>query len=200
MKALFVNACLRGADSRTLRLCEAFWQAAEAHGVQPECVELAALQLAPYSAEDAAERERRIEAEDWAAPCFRLARQLAEADFVLVGAPYWDLMFPAALKVYLEHVCARNVTFRYREDGALLGLCRAPRAVYLTTAGGPIGTNDFGTAYLRAVLGMLGIPKLDAVRAEGLDIAGNDAEAILQPAMAQARRLADEAFGARASK
>ncbi len=195
MKALFINACLRGRPSRTLRLCEAFWQEAAKYGVQPQTVDLAALRLAPYTADDVAARERDIEAQAWAAPRFRLARELAEAELVLIGAPYWDLSFPAALKTYIEHVCVRGITFRYREDGALLGLCRAPRALYLTTAGGAIGANDCGTEYLRAVLAMLGIPRLDAIRAEGLDIDGNDADAILSAAQEQARALAGSLLG-----
>lgn len=195
MSVLFVDACLRGEESRTAALCEAFWEVAAEGGVRPERVELATLDIAPYTKADVELRERCIAAREWDAPCLRLARQLAEADAVVVGAPYWDLMFPAKLKVYVEHAFAREVTFRYREDGALLGLCKARCAVYLTTAGGYMGENDFGTAYLRAVLGTLVIPRLDAVTAEGLDIAGNDADGILRSARTRARALAESLFG-----
>ena len=40
-----------------------------------------------------------------------------EADEIVIGAPYWDLSFPAALKTYLEHCCVCDVTFHYTQEG-----------------------------------------------------------------------------------
>ena len=35
---------------------------------------------------------------------FDLAKQFAEADEVIIAAPFWDLSFPAALKQYFEQI------------------------------------------------------------------------------------------------
>ena len=36
---------------------------------------------------------------------------------------YWDLSFPAALKIYIEHAAVMGVTFHYTEEGRCEGLC-----------------------------------------------------------------------------
>lgn len=104
----------------------------------------------------------------------------------MVGAPYWDLGFPAALKVYLEWACTLGITFGYTQAGEQRGLCRAERLIYITTAGGPLEDRNFGYEYVRGVAGMLGIINTHCVAAQGLDIRGNDPEAILREAQERA--------------
>ena len=48
---------------------------------------------------------------------FDPAHEVAQADLVVIGAPYWDLTFPAALKVYLEWASMLGITFRYAQEG-----------------------------------------------------------------------------------
>ena len=110
------------------------------------------------------------------------------ADVIVVGAPYWDLTFPAALKVYLEWACTLGITFGYTQAGEQRGLCRAERLIYITTAGGPLEDRNFGYEYVRGVAGMLGIINTHCVAAQGLDIRGNDPEAILREAQERAAR------------
>ena len=86
------------------------------------------------------------------------------------GSPYWDLGFPAALKVYLEWACTLGITFGYTQAGEQRGLCRAERLIYITTAGGPLEDRNFGYEYVRGVAGMLGITNTHCVAAQGLDI------------------------------
>ena len=75
----------------------------------------------------------------------------------------------------------RNLTFRY-EDGKPIGLAQGKKAYYLSTAGSPIGENDWGAGYMKAVLNLLGIPEFTSIRAEGIDIDGWDKEKILREA------------------
>lgn len=147
--------------------------------------------LLPVNGETLARREALIDARRWDDALFAPARDFQAADAIVVAAPYWDLMFPAALKVYIEHIFIREMTFRYRDDKPI-GLCRAKRALYITTAGSPVGVHDFGTDYLRAAFAMLGIPRLDSVAAEGLDIQGADAEGILEEAIKRAVGFAED--------
>ena len=64
-----------------------------------------------------------------------------------------------------------------------LGLCKANDLYYVTTAGGPYDpTYSYG--YIESLAKIFfGIPKTHLVKAEMLDIAGNDAEKILNNAI-----------------
>ena len=119
------------------------------------------------------------------------AREMAQADLVVIGAPDWDMTFPAALKIYLEWTCTLGITFHYTRDGVQEGLCRAKEVVYITTAGGPLEGKNFGFDYVGGLGKMFGIPAAHCLSAEGLDIRGNDPEAILRAAEDRAAALAE---------
>ena len=135
MSLLIVDACPRGEGlSRTLKLLDAFLQGYQG---ERQLLRLAGCSLIPYDGAMVERREALIQAGRTQEPMFDLARQFAQADQILVAAPYWDLSFPSALKVYIEHIFARTITFMYDDSGPV-GLCRARRMGLLTTAGSPI--------------------------------------------------------------
>ena len=116
MKLLFVDGCIsqRGEASRTRALCGAFLEAhrtahpeAEVETVAPEAL----LALRPFDPDMLDARDALARAGAFDAPGFALARQFREADCVVVGAPFWDLSFPAALRVYMEDVSANGLTY-----------------------------------------------------------------------------------------
>lgn len=176
-------------------LLEAFEMALAAHWPQARITRhvLEDMRLLPVDGAALENREALIDARAWDHPLFAPARDFQAADAIVVAAPYWDLMFPAMLKVYVEHVFIRELTFCYRDDQPI-GLCRAKRALFLTTAGSPIGDADFGSAYLRATFAMLGIGRFDRIAAEGLDLQGAPVEALLDAARASARACAEGFF------
>lgn len=177
---LFVNACVRP-ESRTLVLAR---RVLERVGGPVEEVNLEREGILPLDRARLAERDALARRGEWNAPIFRHARQFAAAGQIVVAAPYWDLMFPALLKNYVEAVTVCGLTFRYTPDGRPEGLCRARRLVYVTTAGGPTAGADFGYDYLRALASAFyGIPDVRSFRAEGLDILGADTAAILSAAL-----------------
>lgn len=173
---LFINACVRE-ESRTLELAK-YVLSKEKGDVQELC-------LYPdgpdgLTAETLRLRDELIGREETGHPMFCWARQFAQADTIVIAAPYWDLMFPAKLRAYLEEITVSGITFRYSENGIPQGLCRAKRLIYITTAGGPIFRN-FGFDYVEALAqGFYGIPDVRLVKAEGLDIWGADVNAILE--------------------
>ena len=125
-------------------------------------------------------------------PRFRFAHEIAEADLVVMAAPFWDLSFPALLKVYIENVSVEGITFRSTEAG-LQGLCRGKHLVFLTTRGGiyePGSDWEQGAPYLAAIQKFFGFGDFRCVAADGLDIQGYDGEGALQKAMEEARTLA----------
>lgn len=193
MELLFVNCCMRDPSvSRTHQLSKTFLDAYQAAHPEHSVQELTLTQsgLLPMTAAETALRSQLIDAQEWDHPIFRFAKSFAAADQILVAAPYWDLSFPSLLKVYLETVCACNVTFRYEGDQAV-GLCKAKTLTYLTTCGGFIGANNFGLDYIRGLCsGLFGIETVHFLAVEGLDIEGLDHQAQLQEGFAKARQMA----------
>lgn len=183
MNALFVNACLRD-GSRTKRLCEAYrqkyWQAPD---VDVKELELRKEPPVPLDAEGLLKRDRDIAAGELSGEDYRLAGEFAGAGEILIGAPYWDCSFPAPLKIYLERVCVSGIAFRYGEDGRPVKLCAAKKLTYITTAGGYLPAESSLELYLRELCGLLSIPHMLFIKAEGLDIWGNDPEKILSEAI-----------------
>ncbi len=113
-----------------------------------------------------------------------LARQIAAADILIVGAPYYDFSFPALLKIYIENIMINEVTFVYDQTG-MKGLCKAEKLVYITTSGGYIKEGfDFGYEYIRGVCSELGIGTAELISAQGLDIQGNNADSIIEETIA----------------
>ena len=104
---LFVNACMRGPEqSRTWRLSQAFLAACRTRWPEAAVKErdLTGCELPVLTGALAQERDRRAEA-DIGGPMFEPAREMAQADLVVIAAPDWDMTFPAALKIYLEWTC-----------------------------------------------------------------------------------------------
>ena len=175
---LFINACVRK-QSRTLRLAKRLLDTldGEIKEVQLEKT------VFPIVNEDFIDQRTALAAAgSFDHPMFALGRDFAAADTIVIAAPYYDLSFPAMLKQYLEQV---NVvlTFIYTETGEPKGLCRAKSLHYVTTAGGPILSDELGFGYVRTLARTFyGIEDVSQIKAEGLDIAGADVEAILQAA------------------
>ena len=178
---LFVNACVRE-DSRTGRLARCLLQRLG----QPYA-EVRPHALSFPTADEAflRKRDRLLSEGALQDPMFSLARQFAEAETVVIAAPYWDLSFPAALKQYFEQINAVGVTFRYSEAGVPVGLCRAKALYYVTTAGGDWTPEEFGFGYVQALArGYYGIPEVKLIKAVGLDLIGADVDGILAAAEA----------------
>ena len=192
MTILFVNACMRGEDSRTLALCREFFAQVQRAMPDVRIIEhdLTRAPMQPVTAATLAEKEPLCDRHAWDHPMFARACEFQAADAVVIGAPYWDMSFPSVLKVWVENMYVRNLTFRYVDDQSE-GLCRGRESVYITTAGSPIGADDWGAGYMRAVLHTLGIPEFTSIAAESLDMATSDAQAIMRDALQCVRDEAD---------
>lgn len=193
---LFVNACMRTEHSRTLELCQEFLKQYTAADPQYTVIhrDLTTASLPVLTGAMAEERDA-LTAADKEHPMLQPAFEAAQADLILVGAPYWDMTFPAALKVYLEWASAVGVTFGYTKEGQQVGLCKARHLVFITTAGGTIGNLNLGYDYLKAWADMVGIDQTHCLTAENLDIRGADVEGILAKARQQTHHLVSELIG-----
>ncbi len=176
---LYINSCVRG-NSRTNLLARALLNKLDDEVTE---VFLPTLPIAPLSEEALSLRTKRVETGDFSDSSFDLAKQFAAADTIVVAAPFWDLSFPAKLKVYFENVYVIGLTSSYNEHGVPVGLCRATTMYYVSTAGGPFLPN-YGFHYVRDLATLcFGIKEAKAVVAENLDVVGNDADAIVKAAI-----------------
>ena len=194
MKLLFIDCCIsqRGPESRTRALAEAYLTAfREAHpDWEVETVpQETLLALRPFSTDMLDQRDALASVGAFDAPVFDLARQFRAADRVVVAAPFWDLCFPAALRLYIEYICANGIAYHYDEHGCH-GDCRADRLVYLTTGGDVERENSVGVLYWRQLAAMFGIGGFDDVFAGGLDLTPEKTEEIMAEACGKARTLA----------
>lgn len=195
---LFINACVRGEKSRSLKLAQRFldgWHKANPNGQSTE-VDLCKDRLVPQYPEVLAERDALWNAGQLDHPMFAPARQFAAADKIVIAAPFWELSFPAILKIYLERITVTDITFGYDEQGKNIGLCKAKKLLFITTRGGDFSRPEtawmeMGARQLEALCAMYGIPSFQCLAAEGLDDIRRDKEAILAEAMGRADALAE---------
>lgn len=154
------------AESRTRRLME------HARGLLSarydiEEIDVNALMLPPVTPEVLCERMNGDVAEHIVA----MGRRIAEADRIVIAAPFWDMSIPSVLKAFIENMSLFDVTFT--DNGTTcVGLCRCRRMLYITTRGMNIKTDsalDQGTSYLRALSELWGCGDVITVAAHNLD-------------------------------
>lgn len=166
-KLLVINACIRQGESRTLRITEPVVSAlSERYEVirydLPEMEGILPLTPELYEERGAGD----IPA--WAA---KAAREIADADRILVAAPFWDMSIPAVLKCFFEHTSLYDVTFT--DNGqTCVGLCKSPKVLFITTRGMDIPTGnprEQATPYLRALGSLWGFGELTTISAWNMD-------------------------------
>ena len=187
-KALFVDCCLRK-GSNTKKLADAFLEELKDYDIKHLILEDENLQ--PLVGEFFEERQKLLDEGNRDHPRFKYAHEFAQADLIIVAAPFWDLCFPALLKIYIENISVDGITFDSTAFG-LTGLCKANNLVYLTTRGGIYENNDSELAIpiFREMCKFFGIKHFDYVAADGMNVEGFDAESSLENAKQKARELA----------
>ena len=179
-KILFINSCVRP-HSRTYLLAK---QVITKMSGLVEEVNLEQAGILPLTWKTLQERDAYVHNNDFSSPIFRYAKQFADADEIVIAAPYWDLSFPSTIKIYFEAVTVCGLSFDYTNEGTTKGLCRAKKLVYVTTAGGPISDCNFGYDYVQSLAHILyGIPNILCCAAENLDINGADVDMIMMQAI-----------------
>ncbi|MBO4866330.1 MAG: NAD(P)H-dependent oxidoreductase [Ruminococcus sp.] len=182
MKVLYIDATVRE-NSRTSVLGELVL---EKLGGEVSRVKLCEYDFPRTNAAYLAKRDKACAAGDFSDKMFLHARLFAEADVIVVAAPFWDMSFPAALKQFFEEITVAGLTFECRPDGSFGGLCKACKLYYVTTAGGTIFSEEYGFGYVKALArDFYGIGECVLFKAEGLDIWGADVESIMSAAKAE---------------
>ena len=167
-KLVYINACIRAEESRTAALAlEMLKVLGERYEIEE--INISNMDLGCVTTDEFKRKmQEGIPEED-----LRYGKLIAQADRIVVAAPFWDLSFPAVLKVFIEHMCAPGLTFKYNPDGSNQGICRAEKMLYITTRGGFTETGsllDQGSSYLKAICWLWGIPQLETIALVGTDV------------------------------
>jgi FMN-dependent NADH-azoreductase len=132
------------------------------------------------------------------------ARDVAEADAVLdeflaadvvvLGAPMYNFGIPSQLKSWIDHLAVSGKTFRYSEAG-VEGLAGDKRIIIVSSRGGfygpdsPVAALQHQESYLRAFFGFIGVPDVEVVSAEGVNISPDHKQKALEGAVTHAASL-----------
>ena len=180
-KLLFLNACIDRERSRTLRIARAAVSVLEDRGYETEEIVLEDEYVLPMTTEILGKRNTLLKEERYDNPMFSNARTFKDADRIIIAAPFWDFGFPSVLKTYLESVSCPGITYRYTPEGELIGLCRAERITYITTRGGFVSDEkDLGFATIGELGNYFGIPEVDCISANAMDIPTTDVDATIE--------------------
>ena len=170
MEILYINACVRE-NSRTKLLAEHLLSYIDGNITELvlENTEICALNNKTLS-----EREMFVER----TIDIKYAKQFAEADIIVISAPFWDFSFPALLKDYIERINVLGVTFDYVNE-IPVGCCKAKKLYYVSTSGGPF-VPDYGYNYIKRIANeFYSIKDCVCIYAENLDMVGYDAKEII---------------------
>lgn len=165
-KLVVINACVRKADSRTLRIAEPIIGAlAKRYSIVR--YDLPDMEIVPLSPDLYARRADGVVPE-WAKEA---AQAIADADRILIAAPFWDMSFPAVLKCFFEQTSLFDITFT-DSGSSCVGLCRSPKVLYITTRGMDIETGsplEQATPYIKAIGSLWNLGELTTVSACNMD-------------------------------
>lgn len=194
-KVLYVDSCLKAAESRTKRIADALIAELQKSNLfSVETVVVDGTSLVPLGLREYKNRRQLLDAQKTDDPLFDYAKQFASADLIVIAAPFWDMSFPAKLKTYFENISVAGFTFVNTEDGNSVGVCKAEKMVFITTRGMDIPdghTMEQASPYLKALALFFGIKDFEMVSAYGLDIStASETENRIEKAKRQAIELA----------
>ncbi len=172
-KILFVDACMRGKNSRTKKIAQCYINAAH-NGATLTKRDLTAGGI-KYLTVDSFDEKTGEKNDDSTKD---LAEEFATADEIIIAAPFWEFVFPAALSCYIEAISIIGTTFEYTPKGSV-GLCKANSLTYIYTAGDYLEESDkIGEHLFRRLCQMYGIKDFKSYYADGFDIIGNSPDKI----------------------
>lgn len=125
-----------------------------------------------------------------------LVDQFVEADKYVFVNPMWNFSFPPVMKAYIDSICVAGKTFKYVPDKGPVGLLGDKKAVHIQAAGnfytqgGPFADFEIGHRHLTMIMKFLGVPSFEGIFIEGVAATPDQAPAIKEKSIQQARELA----------
>lgn len=123
-----------------------------------------------------------------------LVEEFLAAEVVVIGAPMYNFSVPTQLKAWFDRIVQAGRTFRYTENGPV-GLAGAKRVIVASARGGVYSTNpalaglDFQEAYVKTIMGFMGIADVTVIRAEGVSMGAEARDTALAAAALEIAKL-----------
>lgn len=184
-KLLYIDSCVLCDTSRTKKIADALVeQLKETRGCDVTELVLEDLDLKPFTSAPLAHRNQLIADNQYDNALFDLAHQFAEADVIVIAAPFWEGSYPSLLKLYLEHVSVTGIVNHYTDHGPV-GSCKATELYYVTTRGGfATDEQDMGWQNIAGLAKVYGIEKADCISVNATDIPTTNVEEAVEKAIA----------------
>lgn len=189
-KLVFINACIRKENSKTLCIAKALLESLKDRYIITE-IDLTDKAILPITSDLFLER-----GQNGISPNDRIIGQtVASADRIVIAAPFWDMSFPSILKAFFEHISFPDITFENNIDGTTKGICKCQKVLYVTTRGMNIPTDSYldqGTPYIRALCWLWGLGELLTVAAYGTDVNKGITEHLINDAIKEGLKLCED--------
>ncbi|MBQ1929042.1 MAG: NAD(P)H-dependent oxidoreductase [Bacteroidales bacterium] len=181
-----INACMRE-ESRTQKILDGLLGVlGKKYNI--EIIDLSTLNMSWIGEKDLKDRDNGYVPEKFVS----MSKKVANADRLVIAAPFWDMSFPSVLKVFFENISLFNITFTSTQTECV-GLCKAKKVLYITTRGMNIKTGDpleQATPYIKALSKLWGLGELYVLSAENLDYSSDkEIESRVEAAIAQGVEL-----------
>jgi FMN-dependent NADH-azoreductase len=121
---------------------------------------------------------------------------LSAADLVVFAFPLWNLTIPAKLQTFIDYVYQAGYTFKYNENGQLVGLMADKKFIVLSARGGIYSTPEaapleMAATYIKNICGgVFGMQLVDEVVIEGHNAAPDQAQAIIAKGLEKVKAVA----------
>ena len=181
-----INACMRE-ESRTQKILDGLL-CVLGKKYNIEIIDLSTLNMSWIGEKDLKDRDNGYVPEKFVS----MSKKVANADRLVIAAPFWDMSFPSVLKVFFENISLFNITFTSTQTECV-GLCKAKKVLYITTRGMNIKTGDpleQATPYIKALSKLWGLGELYVLSAENLDYSSDkEIESKVEAVIAQGIEL-----------
>ena len=126
-KLLYIDACIRGNESRTRRIADPIVRILEEkYAIERFILNDMSLEIVQKDL-----IHKRLNG-DIDPAVLTWAETVRDADRIVIAAPFWDMSIPAALKNFFELCSILDVTFK-TNDRSCYGNCKAKKLLYITT-------------------------------------------------------------------
>ncbi len=121
---------------------------------------------------------------------------LTAADVVVFAFPLWNLTIPAKLQSFIDYVYQAGYTFKYDENGQLVGLMTDKKFIVLSARGGVYSTPEMAplemaATYIKNICGgVFGMQLVDEVIIEGHAAAADQAQTIISEGLEKVAAVA----------
>ncbi|RJE84747.1 FMN-dependent NADH-azoreductase [Paenibacillus sp. 1011MAR3C5] len=125
-----------------------------------------------------------------------LVEQFVAADKYIFVNPIWNYSFPPVMKAYIDSICVAGKTFKYVPGQGRVGLLRDKKAVHIQASGSVLSPGseladlEMGHRHLNAIMKFFEIPSFGSIFVEGMAADPEQAPAIKERAIQQAREMA----------